>query len=94
MKEIPPGVFRYRPWAEFTRGLVAQSDRWYVFGPASLVVPGQVVEVQRFQDGPTEIHVLKVIAERVARTRANGEVRYVIAEFDNVVEQPELGEPN
>lgn len=94
MKEIPPGVFRYWPWAEFTHGLVPQSDRWYVFGPASLVVPGQVIEVQRFQDGPTEIHVLKVIAERVARTRANGEVRYVIAEFDNVVEQPELDKPS
>lgn len=94
MRQIPPVLYRYRPWVEFTHDLDTKSDHWYIFGPASLVVPGQIVQVQRYQDGPTEVFVVEVVAERLARTRMNGEVRYVMAEFDNVVEQFELDKPS
>ena len=88
IREIPPGVYRYRTYAEFVHGPWSGDDaRWYLFGPASLVMSDQVIDVRRFSDGGiSTVAVLEIVGERMVRTKTNGLVRYVLATFDNVVD--------
>jgi len=100
IQEIPSGKYRYNAYVQFVRDykrdqrgteIEGSGVSWLVFGPAELVVPREVAEVKRMDEGITFVQVLDILAERVVKKRNNTEVRYVLATFDNCVEEDTNG---
>ena len=86
VERIPDGVkFPPRGEVAFTRWPVPGGD-WHLIGPAVLLEPGTVIEVQRFMNKePALTAVGRIVAERTVIHRKEGPVQYVVARVSRAV---------
>lgn len=86
IERIPDGVSFPPPGkVAFTRYPASKGD-WHLIGPANLLEPGGLIEVQRFTErDPTLVAVGQVVAERTVIHRKQGPTRYVVARISKAV---------
>jgi len=85
---MPPGLFRYKAEPQFVRW-PGDHTRWFILGSEDELPIGKAVEVQPYSsDTPTRVEIICYIAERNVLKRDGTRVRYVLCEFDNIVEEP------
>lgn len=88
VKRIPDGIKWPHGKVVFTRYPAAKGD-WHLIGPAVLLEPGTVIEVERFsgtrKQDVTLVGVGQIVAERTVVHKDAGPVRYVIARISRAV---------
>lgn len=83
---VPPSIYRYENRPCFVTYPHNSEERtWHVWGPEDFMPEDSVVEVYSFSENTTKpVHV----AYRLVRKHNQDTVRFVMATFDNVVEEP------
>lgn len=81
-----PTFHAYRNHFEFTK--YGDDSKWHVVGPESVVPKSKVVKVYRFATDTVEhVCILDVVAYREVRRASGKTEKYIIATFENVVEE-------
>lgn len=87
IERIPDGVkFPPRGEVAFIRWPVGEDGTWHLVGPAVMLEPGTVIEVQKFTErDATLVAVGQIVAERTVIHRKEGPVQYVVARISRAV---------
>jgi hypothetical protein len=88
---IPPQKYTYSNHVQFAThwdDRESEKPAWYLFGPGSMLAEGRIIDVARNSDGATsKVQVLEWVAARSVTKAGGNRVQFVLAMFDNVLEE-------